>query len=235
MYINNFSASVISNNQVLRENNDVIRLPFGSQYAIRLQNHNNVSKALVSVKVDGKDALSDRQIILQHGETLDLEGFMSASGAVSNKFKFVEKIKEIVDYRGESADDGFIEIKFQFEAARPIMSYRGYAIKSKGLSNDHDRWNRESMVAYNASCETHPVSCDGVTVKGEESNQNFIDGHVGALTGLEYTIRFKLQGDVKQKVLVRPVTVKTKLKCDACGKLSKSSFKFCPRCGNALF
>lgn len=76
---------------------------------------------------------------------------------------------------------------------------------------------------------------EGITGRGEISNQKFQRGYIGELEDSKHTIVLRLKGTDKQGISVKtPVTVKTKLQCDCCGKISKFGHKFCPECGNAL-
>ncbi len=76
---------------------------------------------------------------------------------------------------------------------------------------------------------------DGITVKGSESDQTFRVGSVNTLEDTEHIIILQLKGQTKKKKVKKPITVKTKITCETCGKKSKSNNKFCPRCGTALF
>lgn len=75
---------------------------------------------------------------------------------------------------------------------------------------------------------------EGMTIKGHENKQKFDYGTIGILDGVNHSITFQLKGDVNQEKVVKPITVKTKVKCDACGKMNKSTYKFCTSCGNNL-
>jgi len=76
---------------------------------------------------------------------------------------------------------------------------------------------------------------EGVTGKGEVSNQEF-----SYIYGLEKedkseVICIKLCGITKDnKYITKPINVKTKIKCDMCGKTHKSNKQFCDRCGNFI-
>ena len=75
---------------------------------------------------------------------------------------------------------------------------------------------------------------EGITVKGSETNQSFNIGWARE-TDPSNTIIFKLRGTTDKEVLIeKPVTVKTKFKCETCGRLNKSSSKFCSECGTSL-
>lgn len=84
------------------------------------------------------------------------------------------------------------------------------------------------------SCST-PLADEGITVKGSEINQGFMLGYVGELETKSCVINIKLQGYKSSgKSVKKAITTKTKLTCSSCGKKSKSSAKFCVRCGTYL-
>jgi len=116
-YKDYFVVEVKSNGKILRVRDDAVYLPFGSEYSILLKNLNS-RKASVNVSVDGQDALDNHSLILDpNGETI-LEGFLKGNIA-KNRFRFIQKTKEIQEHRGDKADDGMIRIEFAFEKPQP--------------------------------------------------------------------------------------------------------------------
>jgi len=113
MYKERFIVSIKHNGRILRERNDVVTLPFGSEYSLLLKNLESV-KAVVDVSIDGEDVLDRKSIILNPNEDFELKGFMKGT-SVTNKFKFINKTKEISDYRGDRLDDGLVRVEFKFE------------------------------------------------------------------------------------------------------------------------
>lgn len=116
-----FVACIIHNNKVMREvkedKNTVIKLPFKSEYLIRLKNLNS-ERAAVSVFIDDEDVLDGKQIVINPNDSHDLLGFMNGN-VVKNRFKFIEKTKQISEYRGDRVGDGLIRVEFQFEKPKP--------------------------------------------------------------------------------------------------------------------
>lgn len=75
----------------------------------------------------------------------------------------------------------------------------------------------------------------GITVPGSESNQKFSTVSSFPLEAEKHVMIFKLLGETLDNEPIRkPVTVKTKPKCQTCGKQNKASAKFCSTCGTAL-
>ena len=112
-YSEKFVAVVKVKGKILREHDDIVCLPFGEEYSIFLKNLNTV-KAVVSISIDGEDVLNGHQIIVNPNESVNLEGFLK-NQVVSHKFKFIQKTKEIQDYRGDKIDDGIIRVEYRFE------------------------------------------------------------------------------------------------------------------------
>jgi hypothetical protein len=85
------------------------------------------------------------------------------------------------------------------------------------------------------NCCSVPLSDEGITVKGNEINQNYSYGSIDSLESNVYTMVFHLKGLTKSKTKVKsPITTKVKLKCSSCGRKNKSFNKFCYNCGTFL-
>lgn len=113
VYMEKFIAVVKHNGKILRERDGFVSLPFGSEYSLLLKNKNSV-KAVVNVEIDGQDVLDGNQLIVNPNSYLELNGFMKGTKVV-NKFKSIQKTKQIADYRGDRVDDGIIRVEFRFE------------------------------------------------------------------------------------------------------------------------
>jgi len=129
MYNNNFVVVIKCNNKVLREHNNCVRLPFGSQYSVLLKNLDS-RKAVASVNVDGDSVCDGDRIIVPPNSSVELKGKMRG-GRVSHKFKFIERTKEISNHRGNRADDGLVRVEYWFERQQrePTWYYDSYPIK----------------------------------------------------------------------------------------------------------
>lgn len=100
--------------------------------------------------------------------------------------------------------------------------------------------------ASSASFGGHPgVACSdfveqgfndaGITVPGSISNQRFTTVASFPLQAEKHVMIFKLLGETPDNEPIRkPVTVKTKPRCQTCGKQNKAHAKFCSTCGTAL-
>lgn len=254
MYKNNFVVVLKHNGQILREIDDIISLPFNSEYSLAFKNLNS-RKALVDVKIDGRDVLDKKRLIIDGNSETELKGFMDGM-TVRNKFKFIKKTKEISEYRGDHIDDSLIHIEFQFE--KPIKEpeytltigpisyqYNNYMDKDNGTffydNEFHNFCNTSLSNSVNIGSTSRTLHKDidmddsGITVKGSQCNQGFREGYIGELESSSYVITLKLKGITDSNhVVYKPITVRTKFVCETCGKASRSHARFCSRCGTSL-
>lgn len=112
-------AVVKVNNKVMREfrqnGSDTVYLPFGSEYEICFNNLSSY-RAVVSVEIDGKDALAGNKIVIEANSESSLKGYMDAEGNLAkNSFKFIKMTDKIAEHRGTDSRDGLIRIEYQFE------------------------------------------------------------------------------------------------------------------------
>ena len=253
MYSNKFVAVLKVDGKVLREKGDNVFIPFGSEYVISLKNLND-RRAVVKIAIDGNDVLNGTGLLLEkygsNGDSIDFEGFMDDSkSGVRNKFKFIEKTKEISDYRGDNIEDGLIRIEVSFkEKEIHHFNFRDSFDPSRRLGN-----NNTYDEYFNSSNLTPPISemcChtiqsnidnskieygDGITVNGNKSDQKFVSLSVGKLEKEKTIIIFKLLGYKENKKVMISITTQDKMICETCGKKMNTNNKFCSNCGTALF
>jgi hypothetical protein len=250
MFRNDFVGVVVNKGKIMRETNNhlgenVVKLPFGSEYGVRLKNLNTV-KAVVDVEIDGSSAAQG--LIINPGTSFELKGFLEGM-KVRNKFRFIKKTKEISNYRGDRIDDGIIRISYRFEKVQPVYYIEPWPIRS--IVPESQPWHFvNTNVTYtlgssgNASggtqnaCFVNQVmeqTADGITVKGSETKQDFVHGWTNPLEEHAHVINIKLVGYTESGVSVqKPITTKTKLKCKTCGRKWPSRYKFCPNCTTYL-
>jgi hypothetical protein len=115
MYNQKLAIAIKSHGKVLREHQDTVYLPFGSEYSILIKNLNSV-KALVKVEIDGTDVGGGEQFIVNGNSEVELERFI-VNGTLDqgNRFKFIERTENIENNRGIKVDDGLIRVSFQYE------------------------------------------------------------------------------------------------------------------------
>ena len=258
VYKENLVCVIKHNGQILREKDDLVSLPFGSEYSILLKNLNS-RNASIKISIDGKDVLDDKSLIIGPNSETELKGFLD-SHSVKNSFKFIQKTKEIKDYRGDRIDDGIIRIEYAFEkrvneeitfsrryiqgpyyyphhfGPSYIYNNSGDTSYTAGSSEAKMRGFSEPKV-YNSSLVgevSEPSLDEGITVKGSQISQNFNYASIGELDSSQVII-IRLRGKkINGSKVKKPITVKTKLRCSSCGKKSKSSSIFCSKCGTLL-
>jgi len=263
---NNMIVVIKCNNKVLREDSStgtqVVTIPFGLDYSILLKNK-DARSAVVKVEIDGKDVLSDNQLILKPNTSSELLGFMK-DGIVSNRFRFIKKTEEIEQYRGSRVDDGIVRIEFRYEQKRETIQVDSYCYylypwvpyvwnpplttyprvtwgSTSNSTNVIDSGITDSTTPYSINCNsTNLVSGainadEGITVSGVQVQQHFNSGYVGTLEETSYVINILLRGISEQgTVVIEPITVSGKLKCRTCGREWESSYQFCPNCSTSL-
>ena len=264
VYQNKVVAAIKVNGRVLREINDSVIIPFGSEYSVLIKNLNSV-RIKFQLSVDSKNATSNTWLVIPPNSDLELERFIrNGNWSEGNRFKFIERSPEIEAYRGILPDDGIVRIEFQTEVVReviptPIRRYydewvprptpypwrkpRPYNITRAMGRPGEPRPTHPQSARYASAAPSRvrafmdssgPRSDVGITVPGSRSNQSFYPAHWFETTGQSEVIVLRLKGEVEGRNVERPVTVDTKVTCSTCGKSSKAIGDYCSRCGTAL-
>ena len=120
MYNEKLAVAIKCNGKGVREDGDTVYIPFGSEYSIFVKNLNNVRVA-VKIDIDGEDIGNSGKLVLDANESVDLKRYLKSD----NAFKFIEKTKEISEYRGDRVDDGLIRIEYWFEkkSNKPVITW----------------------------------------------------------------------------------------------------------------
>src|ERR1700676_3599318 len=96
---NKVVACIKVDGKVLREDGNVVTLPFGSEYHIFIKNL-NPTRIKVRVSVDGTDATEGTWLVVEPISDLELERFIrSANMDRGNRFKFIERTSDIEEHR----------------------------------------------------------------------------------------------------------------------------------------
>ena len=233
MHRKNLVVVVKCNGKILREDTDGnVYLPFGSEYSILLSNKDS-RNALVEIEVDGENVLNSSKLILSGGKTEEIKGFMRDMHE-TNRFKFIEKTKEISKFRGDKLDDGLVRVSFQFESYSKPYVYPDWST-IRFASNMYGTGDTNLKSIGTPDTYMCSFSSDaGITVKGSKINQNFTYGSIGSLDPEIYVICLNLKGSNKLNPVQKPITVKTKTQCSTCGRSNKFTNKFCFNCGTYL-
>lgn len=144
VYQNKVVAAVKCKGKILREQGNLVTLPFGSEYSIFIKNLNSV-RIQVKIWVDGKDAAEGTWIIVGPHDFLELERFI-ANGNFNrgNRFKFIERTGEIEAHRGIGSDDGLIRIEYKTEQ---VPVYVPPIFSDRRRRDDFPRWDRRCPSA----------------------------------------------------------------------------------------
>jgi hypothetical protein len=251
MYHNKLAAAIKTNGKILREFQDTVYLPFGSEYSVFLKNLNTV-RALVHIDIDGT-RVSDNGLVVNANSEVELERAINKNLNQGNKFKFIERTSTIEAYRGAKIEDGLIRIEFQFEkvyvaryndwhnyyfAGSPVNALNTSQVSYTATSSAAvPRGIAPSGVSLNQQ-SVHPgvpAMDTGITVPGSISDQKFNVVSNFNLEPEKHVMVFKILGETLENSYVRqPVTVKSKPRCQTCGKQNKASAKFCSSCGTSL-
>ncbi len=244
-YKKQFVVEVKVDGQILRVRDGAVYLPYGSEYSILLKNLNS-KKVSVNISIDGEDVLDNSSLIINPLSIHELKGYLTNTTA-KNRFRFIQKTKQIQEHRGDKIDDGLLRVDFAFEA--PIIKKIVHEGQRYNIWPSVTYRNINGDVVYNSNCVSKvtidslgisgelnvPLEDEGITVKGSEISESYRYTSIGQLEESSVII-IALKGLYNSScVSVQdPITVSKKLFCPNCGTKSKSSFKFCPNCGTFL-
>jgi hypothetical protein len=260
MYSQKLAAAIKVNGKILRELEDTVAIPFGTEYSIFVKNLNSV-RALVRISIDGTDATENTSLIIKPNESIDLERFIKSGNLETGlRFKFIERTAKIEDGpRGIKVDDGLVRIEYEFERQpQPIVPQQIYDNNILRGINDPYRIAKgpyrlvtsdvfcmasacsavgNSYSSDQAEVKTSSIAAlndVGITVGGSVSDQKFTTGSWFPTDGQVHSMIIRLFGEIGGKPVEKPVTVRTKTICPTCGTSNKSSAKFCGDCGTGL-
>ena len=202
--------------------------------------------------------MDNSSLIIHPTQTAELKGFLKGNRA-TNRFRFIQKTKQIQEHRGDRLDDGIVRIEFAFEKPwepwvmktikevhhhyDPPFHYTYYNspdwnYSDNGTSAGNPMRSVGEVQSFNCNVDElgvvedslgEPAQDEGITVKGKKINQQFNYASIGQLEESQIII-LRLKGTGVNQ----PLTVKTKLTCSTCGTKSSSSAKFCHNCGTFL-
>lgn len=260
MYGNNFVLAVKVGGKVLREFNNSVYLPFGSEYSILLKNL-STNRAKVQVFIDGQDALDGNTIIVEPKRDVDLKRFIKNNNLnAGNAFKFIEKTAKVSKHRGDRAEDGLLTIYYEFEQVIQWNYHNGgypsgrdvpYVAPTKhypevwcATNNVFRSATSVGTALYSSSVTTlsdAPVTptlqgnIAGVTAPGSINEQKFTAASHFYTDGKKHTLTMQLFGGTPDdKKVEKPVTVTRLRRCSMCGTNVRQTAKFCHECGSSV-
>lgn len=169
MYHNKLVAVLKCNGKVLREDGDLVTLPFGSDYSLLLKNLSS-QKASIEISIDGKDVLNYQSLLLDPNSETELMGALIGTD-VRNRFRFIQKTKSIQDHRGDKIDDGIIRIEYAFE--KKVI--KKTIIHDHHHHTHHHDYYTPPVFRHNV---THWGDYDGLTITNS-CDSITVDGSIG--------------------------------------------------------
>ena len=255
-------ACIKAGGKVLREQQDQVFLPFGTEYSLLIKNLKSL-RVQVKVSIDGTDATEGASLIISPNSEIELERFIRAGNLEhGNRFKFIERSAAVEEHRGIQPDDGLVRIEYWTETPQPVIRY-------EPITHYYDSWvpvhrpfwphypyhppatwmtgssyRTGNASAFCCSMDAAPQTSSfagqniggapGITVPGSESGQRFYAASSFQTDPQSEVLILRLCGEVGGRVVERPVTVKTKAVCSTCGKSNEALAQFCSVCGTAL-
>lgn len=187
---NGFAASLIINGKPQRELNEsgdrTVRIPFGSEYAIRVKNKSNV-RAYVSIDIDGTDVMGGK-LLMRPGQTIDVERFVVDGDLLKGKrFKFVSAGHSDVQ-DPTSFENGLIRVKIEQEYVpwtytttyfntNDNTTFKTNAYRHTGVEGSSILRSRGIGGAGGGAGSTTGAAQGGVTNCANTSHNNFYIGN----------------------------------------------------------
>jgi hypothetical protein len=116
MYKEKLAVAIKHNGKILRENKDLVTLPFGSEFSVLVKNLDN-RRVKFNLQIDGTDVLDGTEIIVNANSETEIKRYIrNGNMDVGNAFKFIERTEAIENGpRGVKVEDGIVRIEFWFE------------------------------------------------------------------------------------------------------------------------
>lgn len=251
MYRDGFVVSIMRDGRPLRESGRIVRIPFDSEYKIRLKNKNgNSCKA--KVFIDGTPVSQLGDFVISSWGTLDLERFVTDSLNKGKKFKFVSADSDEVQ-DPTNPDNGIIRVEFYLATNGPLIitddftwhyppyippSHEIWPCDDDSTASKKRKWKSTDshdgtpvMNAYYCSNLTFTnsmsVSDKGATVEGGESKQTFMTVSDFDVQTEPVVIELELRAP-RDRIAPEP----RRNYCGGCGSRRRQRDRFCPQCGN---
>lgn len=264
VYKKNFVVAVKTGGKILREQGEVVQIPFGSEYSILLKNLESV-RTQAKITIDGRDV--GGWFVIQPNSSISIERFVK-DHTQGNRFKFIERTEKVEEGRGIKADDGLIRVEYKKEKVwTPLYNhyyywpyYNNWPIiqpsyvyttcgtlqgQSSGLQIQSG-----SLIGGVTRGSSTTVSCNNLNVQTAANvNLSKSDAGItveGSLSNQQFhsvsdfaceaseVITLQLRGRSGKAKVQKAVTVDVKPTCVTCKKKNKANAKFCIQCGTSL-
>jgi hypothetical protein len=246
MYKDGFVVSIMRGGRPLRESGRTVRVPFGSEYKIRLKNKNDTNCRAV-VTIDGTPVSQMGDFVISPGGTLDLERFVTESLDKGKKFKFVS-VKDSKVQDPTNSENGIIRVEFYRAQNGPLFIRQdwtwhyppyvpprtlddddGGGTVKEGRSRTYYSDNTAGVYACNVSqslSNDTPVD-KGATIEGGDSHQSFQIVTDFQTESTPVIIELELKSPIRRHCGSEP----NYNYCGGCGSRRRHRDNFCPGCG----
>lgn len=260
MYKDGFVLAVLKDGKPLKEIDGVVRIPFDSEYQVRLRNKNWLN-CKAKVYIDGSPVSQLGDFVINSQGVVDLERFLESSLNEGAKFKFVHKDHGDVS-DPDNDENGVIRVEFYLaQKMSYTLTTNCYPYTPWYTVNEGVHWNftndgstddgddpsvrggtstmADGVQTQNCSmmyCNSTPVMDsfgageEGATVGGSKSYQKF-NTVADFLTETYPTVlELKLLAP-KDRAYTAP---KPRRFCSQCGNKVQQKDRFCSICGTKL-
>ena len=209
----------------------------GQQFQLELFNPNWAAKVLVKIFVNDKP-ISTSGIILNSNERVYLERYLDTN----KKFKFTTFQLDNVEETEEARErNGKVRLEFYqqyFPSTATWSTYPSFTTtNTANLVNTTNNTITTTSMVYNTSNSSVPISKKSETVEscrvseGGKSKQKFTSDNSQFYATPYHTIQFQILPQSLKPIESKDI----RNYCPECGyRMRKSSWKFCPNCGNPL-
>lgn len=252
------SVHVTGNKNRIKHYDDKVYLKDGQHFELEIFNPHQF-KVLAKISINGKE-ISQAGLVVRPGQRIYLERYLD----VAKKFKFeTYEVEDSTEAKAAIAKNGEVKVEFYYEQNLRGNYWYGNSmtINSNNWNGLHTTTINPntfftttgtsqlgSNVTYTSSNSIGNISYGGTTVnnismpvagsletgrveKGAKSNQQFSEENGTYNWWVNETVIIKLL-----PISTKPVEVsEIRNYCGGCGsRIKKTSWKFCPSCGESL-
>lgn len=251
------SVNITSNRNRIKQYEDSVYLNDGQQFELEIFNPHQF-KVLAKISINGK-AISQAGLVIRPGQRIYLERYIDAA----KKFKFeTYEVEDSNESKEAIAKNGEVKVEFFYEQNLRGNYWYGNSmtLNSANLSSSSTTINPATYfttagpahiatgISYTNSSGMGSCTYGGTTVNnismpvagsietgrvesGSKSNQKFSEENGSYNWWVNETLIIKLLPLSKKPLEVAEI----RNYCGGCGsRIKKSSWKFCPSCGESL-
>ena len=173
-------------------------------------------------------------------------GDHAEDGLITIEYEFEVEAPKWVSQQAKPYQDYPWSVPGQLPPCNPVKGmdvwYQADTDANRGIAQSVTTTSRTLTANYSSgilrsSANTIPTALtatQGITAPGSINDQKFTTVYSFIGDGVKYTMTIKLQGEVEEKVVKKPVTVKRVTRCTMCGTHVKQTAKFCHECGASV-